>query len=63
MVPYIQTYIHTYKHIQAVEEMDVAFDSLQLADQTKTKLTAIHDILTKDRGTLLEILLTNFKGW
>mmetsp|Transcript_39717 Transcript_39717/g.97625 ORF Transcript_39717/g.97625 Transcript_39717/m.97625 type:complete len:754 (-) Transcript_39717:484-2745(-) len=44
------------------DEMDVAFESLELADQTKAKLTAIHDTLTKDRGSLLEIILSTSKG-
>lgn len=42
--------------------MDIAFETLQLADQTRVKLTQVHDVLSKDRGHLLEIILATSKG-
>mmetsp|Transcript_14251 Transcript_14251/g.34469 ORF Transcript_14251/g.34469 Transcript_14251/m.34469 type:complete len:713 (+) Transcript_14251:366-2504(+) len=45
-----------------VEGMDVAFESLTLSEQTKTRLSQVHELLTRDRGQLLEVILSTSKG-
>jgi hypothetical protein len=46
----------------AGDGMDIAFESMQLEDKTRSKLKQVHEVLSKDRGHLLEVITSTSKG-